>query len=218
LKNIEKEEIFNNKYLDSILVISFCICILPIIFFKEVDIANSDQIKFVLDYFSALFPSIENMAQIAKPHDLYYYVKLQIFFSLVLVPITFLVSFFNFSRLYISSLEYIKKDKKYFLKTIHKHGVLFKSTFHYIVGCVLIFLISDFYLFGNFITISAETLPITNFMYTTKVGIIILSFMMSNTIASGIAVFTIEGIAQIIRLFRTVQIKIDLDNNDENRI
>ncbi len=202
MNNIKKEEIFNNKYLDSILVISFCICILPIIFFKEVDIANSDQIKFVLDYFSTLFPSVENMAQISKSHDLYYYVKLQIFFSLLLFPIAFFIEFIIFSKLYLSSLGYINKDKKYFLNTIYKNGGLFKSAINFIIVSVLIFFLSDYFLFGNFITISAETLPITNFMYTTKVGIFVLSFMMSNAITSGIAIFIIEGISQITRFLK----------------
>jgi len=205
MKKIEKEEIFNNKYLDSILVISFCICILPIIFFKEVDIANSDQIKFVLDYFSTLFPSIENMAQIAKPHDLYYYIKLQIFFSLLLFPIAFFIEFIIFSKLYLSSLGYINKDKKYFLNTIYKNGVLFKSAINFIIVSVLIFFISDYFLFGNFITISVDTLPRTNFLYTTKVGIFILSFMMSNAIATGMAIFIIEGIVQTIRFLKRVR-------------
>ena len=205
MNNIEKEEVFNNKYLDSILVISFCICILPLIFFKEVDIANSDQIKFVLDYFSALFSSVENMAQIAKPHDLHYYVKLQIFFSLLLFPIAFCVNFFIFSRLYLSSLGYLHNDKKYFLNTIYKNGVLFKSAINFIIVSVLIFFLSDYFLFGNFITISAETLPVTNFLYTTKVGIFILSFMMSNAIATGMAIFIIEGIAQTIRFLKRVK-------------
>ena len=66
----------NNKMLDTklsnfILIFTFIICIIPILFFSEQDIQNSKLLLSFANYFVDIFPNIENGAIIGKKYDIY---------------------------------------------------------------------------------------------------------------------------------------------------
>ncbi len=191
---------FKNKYLDFTLMLSFILCLYPIFFLSEIDIENSNILFSFSNYLVDVFPNIENISKISETNNLYHFAKVQITLSIILS--FFLVApmiLYVFGKVYLTSLGYMKKDENYYISIINNQKVVFSKSRDFIITCVIFFAIFDYHLTGVLFVISNENLDIYELIYSSKLGLLLFSYIFSTMVVFFIIIIFLESLAQIKR-------------------
>ena len=192
----------NNTNLDTklskfTLIFTFIICIIPILFFSEQDIQDSELLMSLSNYFIDIFPNIENGAMIGEKHNIYHFIKLQMFFTVIAICINLPFSIYIISKWYLCSLEYIPYEKGYFFEDLNKDGVIFIPLHAYLFMVFLLFFMIDFHFTGTYFIVSEDVFILTRTIYSSKISMIIFSYLIANAGSAFPVVVILDGLAHI---------------------
>lgn len=179
------------------IIVSILICSLPLFFIDNSLVLNNEILKNYLDTVSSVFTRFEDLAQLGKNYNLYYYIKFQLTWSLISLFFIFIISLFLISKIYLSSLSSNSSVKEIYFDAIINRNKSNSNFFNWFILVCISILMFKLMLFSDIIPFYSDSpVTITKLIATTKIG----SFLYSLTISfSGmfIAYFIIELISLI---------------------
>ena len=197
----------NNDFVDNaMLMIHLVWCLIPLMFFFEVDIINNKILLYISNYFSNIFPNIEKIAKSSENIELYNFTKLQISFSIIAIPLSFISFLYTFLNVYWVSLFFVKKDNVNFSESIYNEKTLFPKK-NLLFFLIIYLYILDKYLFGWFSSPYDDTTSILYFLHSTEIGIFLFSLIASTVVAGLSAILILEGIAHSLKCFKEYNIE-----------
>lgn len=168
-------------------------------FFLDMEFVYTDEtIKYYIEYFSTLFPAIENRALVSAETDNYKFSRFIGVYSLFVCIIIFLVSLYDYSKYYVYNLKFVSfKTKKYYNEAIDKYKM---SIPHYSIFLVYI-LMSIFCIYFIFYIESASSESFLNRrFFSSELGIVIF-YMFMSAVGSFFSYMLLEILARIYKIY-----------------
>ena len=189
--------IFDTKLSNFRLIFTFIICIIPILFFSEQDIQNSKLLISLSNYFVDIFPNIENGAMLGEKYNIYHFIKLQMFFTIIAICINLPFGVYKYTKLYLCSLEYIPYEKGYFFEDLNKDGVIFIPLHAYLFMVFLLFFMIDFHFTGTYFIMNEDVSILIRYIYNSKISMIIFFYLIANAGSTFPVIVILDGLAHI---------------------
>ena len=199
--NSKKNKLMNKSFVWIIMTSTLVLCSLPIFFFNEEGVSQNEFLISFLDFMSNNFKRIETYSQAAKPNDLYFMIKLQFSWAIVVLLIPFLISFYLYTKVYLCSLGYIKEDNRLYCDAIIKNNNSHTNLFTYIIAIAFLSFVIDFYLLGHFQNPEFTGDRLETFFNTTQFGSLLFSSFIISSLGMALSYIIIEPIAQVRKIF-----------------
>lgn len=187
--------IFNNKFLViSNFILSFILCLVPLVLLNDNLIRNNMDLKLFADNGGIFFPNIESIAISALSYDLYYYSKFQLTWVVLSSIIVFILSVYILGKIYLYNLGYISANKnRYENIFIKDRGYQSSNIFSYFMYLLFVLILLEFILFKYF------NLNTTYFhdLLSSKFSIFCHSVLVCSLISFYISYFLVESLALI---------------------
>jgi len=198
-----RNNLLNKRILIKIIGLTVFLCSLPIILFNEDGIANSNLLKVFIDFMSNYFLRIDGHSHAAMSSNLSNTLELQISWSIIVILVIFIISFYHIAKVYLCSLGYKKLDRKLYYDTMIKYTNSHTNLFTFIFSIIVVLFLFDYFLLGYFhgSELGESYLYLSVFFRTTELGSLIYTSFISLLFGTYFAYLIIEFIAQVRKIF-----------------
>ncbi len=200
-ETITRSEIFfANKRLNiAVFLISFLTSSIPLLLNDEM-ILNNKYIQKYTNYICSIFTAFEETALSGLNYGLYDYIKFQLSWSWVPFILTFILSLYIISKIYMCSLGYKDYNRTRYFNVRININKSHANIFAFLLSIILLVFIHSSFLFETFsFEVSDNPIGFQRLIATSKLGSVIESGVMS-LFAMFYAYFLIEFIALINKL------------------
>jgi len=202
-----KNNLLNKKVLIKIVGLTIFLCSLPIILFNESGIATNNILNAFIDFMNHYFLRIEGHFHTATSTNLSNTLALQMSWSIIVILVIFIISFYHISKVYLCSLGYKKLDRELYYDTMIKYTNSHTNLFTYIFSIIVVLFLFDYFLLGYLhgSELGESYLYLSVFFRTTELGSIIYTTFISLLFGTYFAYLIVEFIAQVRKSFFNIK-------------